>query len=256
MKYFIVDAFSDTLFKGNPAGVCLPDKPLSDEQMQSIAFENNLSETAFVSGQDGVYSLRWLTPSVEIDLCGHATLASTYVLSLLNPGIDSFVFQTKSGQLTVTRSGEEFFLDFPSRPPVPCDKPHTLEDALGVDVIETHSARDLLVVLKSQSAVLEVKPDFKLIKQMDVHGVIVTVKGNDVDFVSRFFAPSVGVNEDPVTGSAHCTLIPFWSKRLGKKEMTARQLSQRGGSLRCVDEGERVSIGGKAVLYLQGEIML
>ncbi len=256
MKYYIVDAFSDTLFKGNPAGVCLPDKPLSDEQMQSIAFENNLSETAFVTEQDGAYSLRWFTPSVEIDLCGHATLASTYVLSLLNPGIDRFVFQTKSGLLTVMRSGEDFFLDFPSRLPAPCDKPHTLEDALGVDVIETHSARDLLVVLKSQSAVLEVKPDFKLIKQMDVHGVIVTAKGDDIDFVSRFFAPSVGVNEDPVTGSAHCTLIPFWSRRLGKKEMTARQLSQRGGSLRCVDEGERVSIGGKAVLYLQGEIML
>ncbi len=256
MKYYIVDAFSDTLFKGNPAGVCLPDKPLSDEQMQSIAFENNLSETAFVTEQDGAYSLRWFTPSVEIDLCGHATLASTYVLSLLNPGIDRFVFQTKSGLLTVMRSGEDFFLDFPSRLPVPCDKPHTLEDALGVDVIETHSARDLLVVLKSQSAVLAAKPDFKLIKHMNVHGVIVTAKGDDVDFVSRFFAPSVGVNEDPVTGSAHCTLIPFWSKRLGKKEMTARQLSQRGGSLRCVDEGERVSIGGKAVLYLQGEIML
>ena len=209
-----------------------------------------------MTGQDGAYGLRWFTPSVEIDLCGHATLASGFVLSLLNPHQKQFLFQTKSGALTVTRSGEDFFLDFPSRPPVPCDKPITLEDALGVDVLETHIARDLLVVLKSQSAMLAVKPDFTLIKQMGVHGVIVTAKGDDVDFVSRFFAPSVGVNEDPVTGSAHCTLIPFWSERLSKKEMTARQLSQRGGSLRCFDEGERVRIGGRAVLYLQGEIML
>ncbi len=255
MKYYIVDAFSDTLFKGNPAGVCLPDKPLSDEQMQSIAFENNLSETAFVTGQDGAYSLRWFTPSVEIDLCGHATLASGFVLSLLNPGYSKFVFQTKSGMLTVTHSGEDFFLNFPSRPPVPCDKPALLEEALGVRVLETHMARFLLVLLESQSAVLTVKPNFELLKETGAD-VIITAKGEETDFVSRFFAPLVGINEDPVTGSAHCTLIPYWSERLGKKEMTARQLSQRGGSLRCVDEGERVSIGGKAVLYLQGEIML
>jgi len=256
MKYYVVDAFTEKLFGGNPAGVCLPSAPLSDETMQNIAFENNLSETAFVYGENGEYDLRWFTPSVEIDLCGHATLASAFVLAMNQPEIKRFVFHTKSGELSVTRGGDDFFLDFPSRSPKACEKPAVLEEALGVHVAETYIARDLLVVLESEDMVRQLQPDLELLKRIDAFGIIVTAKGSNTDFVSRFFAPNAGIDEDPVTGSSHCTLIPYWSARLGKKEMTATQLSRRGGALRCIDEGKRVKIGGKAALYMQGDISL
>ncbi len=256
MKYYVVDAFTDRLFGGNPAGVCLLDAPLSDEVLQNIAFENNLSETALVLGKDGDYDLRWFTPSVEIDLCGHATLASASVLSMHQADTERFVFHTKSGKLSVTRSGDDYFLDFPSRPPVVCEKPAVLEEALGVHVIETYIARDMLVVLESEETVRQLKPNLELIKKINAFGIIVTAKGESVDFVSRFFAPGAGIDEDPVTGSSHCTLIPYWSEKLGKTEMNAAQLSQRGGTLRCIDDGERVKIGGNAVLYMEGDIRL
>ena len=256
MKYYIMDVFTEECFKGNPAGVCIIDEWLSEEMMQGIAFENNLSETAFVVKRDGYYDLRWFTPEVEIDLCGHATLASAYVLmNYVDKGLDRVDFHTLSGVLTVTKKEELYAMNFPSRQPSPCRKPEALEDALGVSVLETHISRDLLILLENEKTVRELKPDFmKLRENTNVFGFIVTAKGEDCDFVSRFFAPGAGITEDPVTGSSHTTLIPFWSKRLNKTELLAKQLSQRGGTLYCRDLGGRVEISGTAVTYLIGEI--
>ncbi len=258
MKYFVVDAFTDQLFGGNPAGVCLLECWPDDAVMQSIAMENNLAETAFLVRADGHYGLRWFTPEVEIDLCGHATLASAFVLMNEVCAVsDTVAFHTKSGVLTVTKSGDVFMLDFPSRAPVACETPALLEQALGVRVLETHMSRDLLVLLDSEDTVRSLRPDYALLKQIEgVFAVIVTARGPDCDFVSRFFAPNAGIPEDPVTGSSHATLIPFWRPRLGKRRMTARQLSPRGGALLCEDCGSRVKIGGTAVCYLRGEISL
>ncbi len=258
MRYFVVDAFAQELFKGNPAGVCPLAGPLDAGLMQTIAFENNLAETAFFYPQGDAYRLRWFTPVNEIDLCGHATLASAYVvLHFLEPQADTVRFDTQSGRLTVTRSGDLLLMDFPSRKPVPCDAPAGLFDALGIPAAPCFLSRDLVILLDSEAAVLAVRPDYaKLAKIEGPLGFIVTARGGRVDFVSRFFAPNTGVDEDPVTGSAHATLIPFWSERLQKTTMTAAQLSARGGLLRCEDRGSRVQIGGSAVCYLQGEILL
>ena len=259
MQYFVVDAFTDRLFSGNSAGVCLLDSWPDDAVMQSIAMENNLSETAFlVRESSGAYGLRWFAPETEIDLCGHATLASAYVLMNEVRAVSGTVeFHTKSGTLTVSKNGDVFTMDFPSRPPVPCEIPTLLEQALGVPVLEAHASRDLLVLLESEDAVRNLRPDISLLKQLkDVFAVVVTARGTDCDFVSRFFAPGAGIPEDPVTGSSHSTLIPFWYARLGKKQMLAKQLSARGGTLMCEYCGERVKIGGTAVCYLRGEINL
>ena len=260
MKYFVIDVFTDKLFGGNPAGVCLLDSWPYDSVMQNIAMENNLAETAFlVREDDGAYGLRWFTPEVEIDLCGHATLASAFVLMNEVRAVASKIdFHTQSGTLTVTKSDDGIFtLDFPSRAPVLCDTPPLLEQALGAPVRETHMSRDLLVLLDSEDAVRQLRPDFALLRQIEgVFAIIVTARGAKCDFVSRFFAPNAGINEDPVTGSSHCTLIPFWYDRLGKARMTARQLSARGGALLCEYCGSRVKIGGTAVCYLRGEISL
>ncbi|MGI5918727.1 MAG: PhzF family phenazine biosynthesis protein [Christensenellales bacterium] len=259
MQYFVIDAFTDRLFSGNPAGVCLLENWPEAAVMQSIAMENNLSETAFlVRESSGAYGLRWFTPETEIDLCGHATLASAFVLMNEVQAVSGSVeFHTKSGTLTVSQSGDVFTMDFPSRPPVPCEVPPRLEQALGASILEAHASRDLLVLLENEDAVRNLRPDFSLLKQLkDVFAVIVTARGTDCDFVSRFFAPGIGVPEDPVTGSSHSTLIPFWRARLGKKQMIARQLSARGGTLMCEYCGDRVKIGGTAVCYLRGEINL
>ncbi|MHB8132484.1 MAG: PhzF family phenazine biosynthesis protein [Mobilitalea sp.] len=258
MKYYVVDVFTEERFHGNPAGVCVLEQCLDAEVMQKIAYENNLAETAFLIKMEGYYDLRWFTPEVEIDLCGHATLGSAYVLmNYVDIDMKRVEFHTLSGVLTVTRDGDLFTMDFPARKPVPCEIPSLLEKALGVKVLETHTARDLLVLLENEKALAELKPDFSLLKQMDqVFGFIVTAKGEECDFVSRFFAPNAGIAEDPVTGSSHTTLIPFWSERLSKTTMTARQLSQRGGSLYCKDCSSRVEISGKAVTYLIGDIIL
>jgi len=259
MKYYVVDVFTDTLFGGNPAGVCLLDTWIDDDLMQKIAFENNLSETAFLVKQDGYYDLRWFTPEVEIDLCGHATLGSAYVLmQFVDPDMKRVEFHTQSGILTVSRdSGDVLIMDFPSRKPEPCPIPDILEKALGTKVLETHMSRDLLVVVENARAVKNMTPDFALLKDIEQpFAIIVTARGDDCDFVSRFFAPNAGIDEDPVTGSAHCTLIPFWSERLGKREMLARQLSLRGGKIFCKDSGDRVKIGGEVRLFLAGEIMV
>lgn len=257
MKYYVVDVFTEERFHGNPAGVCLLNEWLPVERMQSIAYENNLSETAFLVKRDGYYDLRWFTPEVEIDLCGHATLGSAYVLmNYVDTDMNKVDFHTMCGVLTVTRKEDLYIMDFPSRPPIPCQKPELLEEALGVSVLETHMARDLLVLLEDEKTIRELKPDFKkLLEIKNVFGFIVTAKGESCDFVSRFFVPAAGVPEDPVTGSTHTTLIPFWSKRLGKNELLARQLSQRGGTLQCKDMGERVEISGTAVTHLIGEIL-
>jgi len=258
MKYYVVDVFTDERFHGNPAGVCLVDKALDASIMQKIAFENNLAETAFLVKKDGYYDLRWFTPEVEIDLCGHATLGSAYVImSYVEPEKNIVEFHTLSGVLTVTRIGELFTLNFPVRKPVPCETPNNLERALGVKVLETHMARDLLVLLEDENDLVNLKPDYSLLSKIDqVFGFIVTARGTEYDFVSRFFAPGAGIPEDPVTGSSHTTLIPFWSERLGKKEMVARQLSKRGGTLWCKKLQERVEISGTAVTYLIGDIIV
>ena len=234
MKYYIVDAFTDKLFRGNPAGVCLLESELPDRVMQKIAYENNLAETAFLLKKEDTYSLRWFTPEAEMDLCGHATLS-------------------------VERADDLYTMNFPSRMPLETAANPLLEDALGCKVLGTYLSRDLLVLAESEKAVENLRVDVDKLAAIskDISfAVIVTAKGSSCDFVSRFFAPNAGICEDPVTGSAHCTLIPFWSRRLGKNSMTAKQLSPRGGMLLCEDKGERVNISGKAVCYLEGDIML
>jgi PhzF family phenazine biosynthesis protein len=254
IPYFEVDAFANKLFRGNPAGICPLEKWLDDALMQNIAAENNLAETAFFVPRGKDYDLRWFSPAVEIDLCGHATLASAFILfSELGIRGDAVHFHTKSGRLTVSRSGDVLTLDFPSRPPGPCTVPEALVKGLGKKPVEILKARDYFCLFANAEDVRSLQPDFGLLGTLD-EKVIVTAPGIDCDFVSRFFAPTAGVNEDPVTGSAHCTLIPYWSKRLKKTKLFARQLSKRGGELFCEDAGERVRIGGYAVLYSRGEI--
>jgi PhzF family phenazine biosynthesis protein len=263
MQYHIIDVFTDKLFSGNPAGVCLLDKWLPDDVLQSIAAENNLSETAFLVKQNGYYDLRWFTPTIEVDLCGHATVASAFVLFEEDEKAANILkFKTMSGMMAVMRENDLLYLDFPSRPVTLCATFHTIEKAFGVKPTAVYKAVDFLVLIDNEETLRTINPDFIVLKQIkdeagldnDSFGIIVTAKGTDCDFVSRFFAPNAGINEDPVTGRAHCSLIPFWSEKLGKKVMSARQLSKRGGTLFCEDCDERVRIGGKAVKYLRGEI--
>ncbi len=258
IPYYVVDAFADAPFAGNPAGVCLPEAPLVDELMQKIAAENNLPETAFVVKNGAAWDLRWFTPETEIDLCGHATLGTAFVLDLCAGASGPYVFRTKSGELRVVRKGDLLEMDFPSRPPVSVPVAPAMNEALGARVLEAHRSRDLVLVLESADAVRRLAPDMdKLQAVPDAFGVIVTAKGEgDADFISRFFAPGAGIPEDPVTGSAHSTLIPFWAERLSKKIMKARQLSSRGGTLFCELAGDRVKIAGAARLYLQGKIFV
>jgi len=259
MRYYVVDAFTDHVFGGNPAGVCVLDAPVPDALMQQIAAENNLPDTAFLLPDGDVYGLRWFKPRMEVDLCGHATLASGYVVTqFLSPGSRRAAFRTaQCGMLYAERDGDRIMLDFPARRAVPCAVPDGLAEALGTTILETYQSRDTLAVVESEAVVAAMRPDFtKLKRYSDTFGFVVTAKGSRIDFVSRFFGTSIGDDEDPVTGSSHATLIPFWSERLHKTKMTAAQLSARGGVLYCEDKGERVFIGGKAVCYLQGEILL
>src|SRR5579884_3597474 len=252
-----VDAFTSRLFAGNPAAVCPLDEWLPDDKLQSIALENNLSETAFFipNGGDGRYKLRWFTPAVEVDLCGHATLASAHVVfNELRPETREVRFETRSGELVVKRDGDRMTMDFPARPPSECTIHPDLVAALGGDPETILGARDYLVVYRTEDEVRALRPDMSRLVGIDRFAVIVTAPGKQADFVSRFFAPAKGVPEDPVTGSAHSTLIPYWARRLGKKELHALQVSARGGELWCADRGERVSISGNAVLFLTGTI--
>ena len=253
-----VDAFSGRLFGGNPAAVCPLDEWLDDRTMQAIAAENNLSETAFFIDRRDHYELRWFTPVMEVDLAGHPTLATAYViLHLLSPDRRSVRFETKSGPLVVEREGELLAMDFPALPPAPCEAPPDLITALALAPVEVlAAARDYFVVYESEGDIRRLDPDLGLIKGLDRLGLIVTAPGVEADFVSRFFAPKAGIAEDPVTGSAHCTLIPYWAERLGKSELEARQHSRRGGELFCTHRGERVKIAGRCALYLVGAIHL
>jgi PhzF family phenazine biosynthesis protein len=257
IRIYQVDAFSSQVFSGNPAAVCPLEEWLPDDRMQAIAGENNLSETAFFVREGEGYKLRWFTPAVEIDLCGHATLASAFIiLTDLTPSASSVRFETKSGALVVNREGDLYSLDFPSRPPSECAVHSQLVEALGGSPEIVLAARDYLAVYATEDEVRKLEPNMHLLAQIDKFAVIVTAPGKDVDFVSRFFAPAKGVPEDPVTGSAHCTLIPYWSKRLGKKKLHAYQASRRGGELWCEDRGDRVTMSGKAARFLEGTIYL
>ena len=255
---FQVDAFAGQVFSGNPAAICPLEAWLPDAQMQAIAAENNLAETAFFVRNGHGYKLRWFTPAVEVDLCGHATLASAYViLNDLTPGERSVSFETKSGTLTVTRDGDLYSMDFPSRPPEPCANAFpALIPAVGGKPEAVLAARDYFVVYGSEEELRALKPDMQALMTIDRFAVIATAPSREADFVSRFFAPAKGVPEDPVTGSAHCSLIPYWSKRLGKKKLHAYQVSPRGGELWLEDRGERVTISGKAVRFFEGTIFV
>lgn len=255
IPYFHVDAFAEEPFGGNPAGVCLLDRWLPDELMKRIAMENRHSETAFVVEENGALHLRWFTPVEEVQLCGHATLATAHVFfakrgSSANP----LRFETASGPLTVSREGSLLVLDLPSLPTKPCEVPAALVRALGRPPVAARRARSYLAVLASEDEVRELQPDLDAVEELDAAGLIVTAPGRAVDFVSRYFAPRLGVPEDPVTGSAHCALVPYWAERLGRTHFEARQLSARGGALRCELRGDRVRIGGQAVSYLDGVI--
>jgi len=257
IPYFQINAFTSNAFGGNPAGVCLLPSWLPDPLLQNIAAENDLSETAFLVRHNDFYELRWFTPAVEVDLCGHATLASAFALfHELGHQNKNVRFQTKSGWLTATQRENSVELDFTARPPEPCSAPEHLIRGLGSKPAEVLRSRDYLAVFDSAAQVAALKPNFGLLRQCDSLGIIVTARDQQADFVSRFFAPAVGVDEDPVTGSAHCTLIPFWAERLRKRELIAKQISQRGGELFCRLMENRVAIGGRAVVYLRGEIEL
>ena len=253
-----VDAFTMGPFSGNPAAVCPLDAWLDDDSMQNIAAENNLAETAFIVACDRGYDLRWFTPAIEVDLCGHATLAAAFVvLNHLQPNLDSVSFQTMSGELVVTRDGNRLSMNFPARAPTPATVTEALSDALGQAPSEVHMSRDILAVYDDEATVRRLSPDqARLLAIEEGLGVIATARGDEVDFVSRFFVPKAGIAEDPVTGSAHCTLVPFWAERLGRSELVAHQVSPRGGELHCEHHGDRVIMSGQCTLFLTGSIHL
>jgi PhzF family phenazine biosynthesis protein len=256
LEIYQVDAFTDRVFGGNPAAVCPLDSWPDDAFLQAIAAENNLSETAFLVKDGDHYELRWFTPTVEVDLCGHATLASAQVIfEHIARGTESVLFRTRSGTLRVDRRGDLLEMDFPSRPCERVVAPERLVAGIGIQPLEVHRAiRDYLAVLESEAQVKALRPNFTALAGVDCLGIIVTAPGDEVDFVSRVFEPRAGINEDPVTGSAHCTLIPYWAERLNKRRLRAVQVSQRRGVLDCAMLGERVLIAGKAVTYLVGHI--
>ena len=260
VKIFQVDAFAEKPFSGNPAAVCLLSGPGDPAWMQNVAKEMNLSETAFLDKQEDGFNLRWFTPAVEVDLCGHATLASAHIL--WEKGIlglqEQARFHTRSGLLTAERREGQIELNFPANPDEPAAVPPGLMEALGIIPKYVGRSRfDYLVEVDSEDSIRKILPDFNLLKALPVQGIMVTSPATSpgYDFVSRFFAPRAGINEDPVTGSAHCTLGPFWSKRLGKKEMIAYQASERGGVLRIRVAGDRIYLGGRAVTILRGELI-
>lgn len=259
LKLFQIDAFCDKIFSGNPAAVCILEDWISDETMQKIAAENNLAETAFVVPSGNSFEIRWFTPLVEVDLCGHATLATAFVLfNCLDYSNEKIIFQSiRSGELRVSQQNDTLFMDFPADVLNHCDNVAQIKECIGIEPYEVYKGKtDFIAVVEKESDVQSLCPNFNEISKLDARGLIVTANGEKVDFVSRFFAPQYGINEDPVTGSAHTSLIPLWSKKLGKQEMSAKQLSKRGGELICINNDARVSIGGKAKLYLIGDIFI
>jgi len=259
LSIYQVDAFTEKVFGGNPAAVIPLESWLDDDTMQQIALENNLSETAFFVKTEEGYHVRWFTPEYEIDLCGHATLASAYIIkNFIDPPVQEIHFTTqKAGVLKASANDGVYTLDFPSRMPEACKMPEKLLESLGnPTAIEVMRSRDYFVVLPNEEAVKNIEPDFSLMKDLDTIGVIVTAKGHDAEVVSRCFYPGLGIQEDPVTGSAHCNVVPYWSEKLGKTKLLCRQLSPRGGELDCELSGDRVLMSGKCVLFLKGEIYL
>jgi PhzF family phenazine biosynthesis protein len=256
LDFFHVDAFTDRLFAGNPACVVPLGSWLPDSLLLSIAAENGLPETAFFVPEGPVFHLRWFTPDIEMDLCGHATLATAHVILDHLGGQGPLLFRSLSGELRVEKQGRAYVLDFPRRPPVPASLPAEIAEALNIQPRSVWKSRDYLLEYASEAEIRALAPNRILMDRinLDPGGVIVTAPGVDADFVSRFFTPQSTIFEDPVTGSSHCSLVPFWSERLGKRELSARQLSARGGSLVCRDEGERVRIGGEAKTYSEGRI--
>lgn len=258
LPVYKVDAFTSRLFGGNPAAVCPLEQWLDDALMQQLAAENNLSETAFfVKQPDGSFHIRWFTPEFEIDLCGHATLASAFVIfNELGHESDTITFNCKSGELNVTRKGGKIELDFPSRMPTAVEPPELLLKGLSIAPQMVLKSRDYFVVYRNEEEIRELTVDFSYLNQLDAIGIIVTAMGSKTDFVSRFFVPNSVIGEDPVTGSAHCSLIPYWSMQLNKTELTALQLSKRVGNLWCEHKGNRVTMAGHCVLYMKGEYYL
>lgn len=255
LKQYQVDAFTDKVFGGNPAAVVPLSSWPEDSLLQAIAEENNLSETAFFVESGIGFKLRWFTPLKEVDLCGHATLATAHVIfNILGFPRPIVTFETRSGELLVAKRGDLLEMDFPSCPPRPCAPSEALTRGLGPIPVAILAADDYLVVFDSEATVRSIVPDQALLSQLDLRGVIVTAPGTDVDFVSRFFAPKYGIPEDPVTGSAHCALTPYWAGKLGKKKLRAKQVSKRGGALTCELRGNRVLISGQAVSFMEAEI--
>lgn len=255
IKQYQVDAFTTRIFEGNPAAVCPLENWPDDGLLQAIAGENNLSETAFFIPTEKGFHLRWFTPVAEVDLCGHATLASAHVIfEILGYPKQAIVFETRSGELVVERSGKLLAMNFPAHFPQPCSTPAALIEGLGKRPIEVLAADDYIAVFDSEATVRALSPDFAKLRELDLRGVCVTSQGGDVDFVSRFFAPKFGIQEDPVTGSAHCELAPYWSARLGKTNLSARQVSKRSGDILCQMSGNRVILSGGAVTFMEAEI--
>jgi len=255
LDIYQIDAFTNRVFAGNPAAVCPLDTWLPDNLMQSIAAENNLSETAFFVPEDAGYSIRWFTPVTEVSLCGHATLASAYVIfNILDFTGDTIRFASKSGDLSVTRNDDWLVLDFPSQPARPCATPEKVIRAFGTTPIECLKNEDYIVIFDTAAQVEAAQPDMEMIKTLDCRGVIISAAAENYDFVARFFAPNFGVPEDPVTGSAYTRLVPYWATKLDKTKFTVKQVSARGGELLCELRGDRVLISGKAVQYLAGVV--
>ena len=253
---FQVDAFTSKIFKGNPAAVCPLKEWLPDQIMQNIAMENNLSETAFFVKEGDIFHIRWFTPKAELDLAGHPTLASAHILSNeYKQNYKSFIFKTKIGDtLNVSINKNLYLMNFPSRPPKIVNYTSDIYEALGMKPIELLAHRDLIAVFENQKEISSINPDLEKLKKLNYPSVVVTAVGDDSDFVSRNFAPKLGIPEDPVTGSSHCELIPYWSKKLDKKDLIALQISERGGKIYCSDKNDRVIIGGEAVTFFRGEI--
>ena len=258
LKIYQIDAFTDKIFSGNPAAVCILKEWIGDELMQNIAGENNLAETAFAVKKDNVFEIRWFTPALEVDLCGHATLATAYVLFEHYDADSNKIefYSPHSGTLTVEKARDGYLtLNFPTDELVEIQAPEKLIATLGKVPVKIFKGKsDYLLIYSSQKEIEGIEPDFTQLAKLDGRGIIVSAMGDEADFVSRFFAPQSGINEDPVTGSAHTSLIPYWSKELNKTQLTAKQLSKRGGNLLCEYLGDRVKISGKAVLYMIGEI--
>jgi len=257
LNIYQADAFASNVFEGNPAAVCPLELWLPDEILQKIAQENNLSETAFFVPEGDRFSLRWFTPEAEVDLCGHATLATAHIIfqHLYYPG-QRIRFETKSGELVVEKAGLDYSMDFPASPPQSIKAPDTLIEALGTAPIEVLAAYDYVAVFESEEQIKAIAPDFPSLSKLDLRGVLITAPGESTDFVSRCFFPKLGIDEDPVTGSAHCELAPYWSKRLGKNRLMAKQLSTRTGMIGCEAREDRVVLTGKVADYLQGKITI